>query len=96
MNYTNANFSSQKEEIPALSHEEKTNFINLLKSNKGKKVTIYMSFPLSDIKEKSFSGILEETENDYIILSNPTTGKWNMLFMLFMSYIEFDEKINLD
>ena len=71
-------------------------FVNLLKQNVGKKTTIYMCFPESTEKDKNFSGIIENCEKDYILLSCPTTGKWNMLFFIFINYIEFDENVNHD
>ena len=49
-----------------------------------------MSFP----SEKVFSGILEVTGRDYVTLSEPSTGKWNVLPTNFIQYIVFDEIIN--
>jgi spore germination protein Q len=68
---------------------------NILRLNKGKKVTVYMTFPDStEWRDKSFSGIVEESGRDHIILSDPATGKWYLLLMIYVDYIQFDEKIN--
>ena len=64
----------------------------LLKLNKGKKVNVVMFFPNSI--EKEFNGILEITGKDHITLSEPSTGKWNVLPINFIEYIVFDENIN--
>lgn len=68
---------------------------NILRLNKNKKVQIHMSFPDSnEWKDSIFSGIIEESGRDHIILSDPATGKWHLLLMIYVDYITFDEKIN--
>ena len=68
---------------------------NILRLNKGKKVTVYMTFTDSlEWRDKSFTGIIEQSGRDHIILSDPLTGKWKLLLMIYVDYIEFDEKIN--
>lgn len=69
---------------------------NILRLNKGKKVTVYASFAdaSENKKDKVFNGIIEQSGRDHLILSNPTTGKWNLILMIYVDYIEFDEKIN--
>lgn len=68
-------------------------FQQILEYNKGKKVTIYQSYNNNQTK---FPGIIEQKGQDYIILSNPTNGKWYLLPIMYIDYIEFDEKINLN
>ena len=76
--------------IPEQSYED-----NILKLNKGKKVTIYQTYKNSeDWKSKKFTGIIENSGKDYIILSDPNTGMWYLLLMKYVDYIEFDEQIN--
>lgn len=65
---------------------------NLLRFNRGKEVKVYMSFPNSN--EKEFTGIMELSGKDFIIISEPSTGKWQMLPIMYLDYITFDEKIN--
>ncbi len=70
-----------------------TKIENILKMNKGKQVKIYMTFPyINEIKE--FKGILEQIGMDFITLSEPSTGAWNLLPLIYLSYITFDENIN--
>ena len=66
---------------------------NILKLNKGKQVKVYMTFPnTNEIQE--FKGIIEQIGNNYIALSEPSTGKWHLLPIMYLSYITFDENIN--
>ncbi|HHU54801.1 MAG TPA: spore coat protein GerQ [Mollicutes bacterium] len=68
---------------------------NILRLNKGKRVDVFMSFPDStEWRNKVFTGIIEESGRDHIILSDPATGEWHLLLMIYVNYIEFHEKIN--
>lgn len=68
---------------------------NILRMNKGKKVTVHMTFPDSEeFKDREFKGIVEQAGKDHIILSEPATGKWFLLLMIYVDFITFDEKIN--
>ena len=29
-----------------------------------------------------------------LIISDPTTGKWYLILMIYLNYVEFEEKIN--
>lgn len=68
---------------------------NILRLNKGKRVDVYTSFPDSlEWKDKIFSGIIEQSGRDHIILSDPTTGAWYLILMIYVDYITFSEQIN--
>lgn len=68
---------------------------NILRLNKGKKVRVYQTFPSSrDYPDKVFEGIIEQSGRDHIVLSDPVTGQWNLLYMIYVDYINFDESIN--
>lgn len=68
---------------------------NILRLNKGKKATIHMTFPDSEeFKDREFKGIIEQSGKDHIILSDPSTGKWYLLLMIYVDFITFDENIN--
>jgi len=68
---------------------------NILRLNKGKKVRVHMTFPDSnEFRDREFVGIIEESGRDHIILSEPSTGKWQLLLMIYVDFISFDEKIN--
>lgn len=68
---------------------------NILRLNKGKLATLYFTFPDSvDWRDKTFTGIIEAAGRDHIIVSDPKTGRWYLLLMIYLSYVDFDEKIN--
>ena len=67
---------------------------DILKNNKGKKIIIYQSFNSSN-EAKVFNGVLEENGSDYIIISDPVSGRWHLLFSRYVNYIEFEEEINI-
>ena len=81
-------FSGMQEYIPI----ENSYIENILRLNKGKKVSIYQSF--SNANQECFNGILEECGKDHIIISDPTSGLWYLLLMPYVEYIKFDEDIN--
>ncbi len=68
---------------------------NILRLNKGKQVHVHMTFPDSEkFRDREFSGIIEQSGKDHIILSEPATGKWYLLLMIYVDFITFDETIN--
>lgn len=67
---------------------------NILRLNRGKKVEIYASYPDStEWRDKVFSGIIEQSGRDHIILSDPKTGNWYLILIIYVDYIKFDERI---
>ena len=85
----NANYSLN---VPQL---DQVFFENILRFNRGKQVHIHMTFPNSnDYRDCEFSGIIEATGRDFIILSEPSTGKWYFLLLMYINFITFDESIN--
>ena len=68
---------------------------NILRLNKGKMVKAYVSFPDStEWRNKIFAGRIEEAGRDHLIISNPNTGEWDLIFMIYLNYVTFDERIN--
>ena len=68
---------------------------NILRLNKGKKVTVHMTFPDSnEFRDREFVGIIEQSGRDHIILSDSNTGVWYLLLMIYVDFITFEEKIN--
>lgn len=68
---------------------------NILRLNRGKLATFYFSFPDSvEWRDKTFTGIIEAAGRDHIIISDPNTGRWYLLLMIYLNYVDFDEKIN--
>ena len=66
---------------------------NLIRNNYGKKIQISMTFPYLN-ESLQFNGILEQSGRDYVILSEPSSGKWQLLPISNINYISFDENIN--
>ena len=68
---------------------------NILRLNKGKLATLYFSYPDSvEWRDRKYTGIIEAAGRDHIIISDPKTGRWYLLLMIYLNYVDFDEKIN--
>lgn len=68
---------------------------NILRLNKGKIASIYMTFPDSnESRDKIFTGVIEQAARDHVVISDPKTGKWYLLLSIYIDYIVFDEEIN--
>lgn len=68
---------------------------NILRLNKGKRVNAYVSYPdSSEWQNKIYSGIIEEAGKDHLIMSDPATGNWYLIRMIYLDYVEFMERIN--
>jgi spore coat protein GerQ len=67
---------------------------NILRLNIGKKATVYVSFSDSvEWRDKKFTGIIEQAGRDHIVINDPNTGKWYIILMIYLDYVEFDETI---
>lgn len=76
-------------------YNEQSYIENILRLNKGRKVNAYVSFPDStEWKNKIFSGLIEEAGKDHLIIKEVTTGKWYLIRILYLDYVEFMEPIN--
>ncbi len=68
---------------------------NILRMNKGKKVKAYVSYSDSvEWRDKVFEGVIEQAGRDHLILSDPSTGNWYLILLIYLDYVEFPEKIN--
>lgn len=68
---------------------------NILRLNKGKKITAYVSFSDSnEWRDRKFTGVVEQAGRDHLIISDTATGKWYLILMIYLDYVEFDERIN--
>lgn len=97
--YSNGVMSPNQTTAPTTNNEyipdEQSYIENILRVNKGKKVSVYQSFAdANNWKDKVFTGIIEQSGRDHIILSDPVTGKWYLLLMIYVNFVEFDEPIN--
>jgi spore germination protein Q len=67
---------------------------NILRFNRGKWANVYQTFEYNpEWPAKVFRGIIEEAGRDHLIISNPETGKYYLLLMVNLDYVEFDEPI---
>lgn len=67
---------------------------NILRLNRGKQVEVYASYPDStEWRDKIFTGIIERAGKDHLILSDPATGNWYLILMIYINYIKFNERI---
>ncbi|WP_018923231.1 spore coat protein GerQ [Salsuginibacillus kocurii] len=70
---------------------------NILRLNRGKPATIYMTFENNpEWTAQTFRGIIEEAGRDHIVISDPDSGRWYLLLMVYLDYIVFDEEIEYD
>ena len=68
---------------------------SLIRNNIGKQVCIFVTIPSSnDFRDFKFNGILEQSGKDYVVLSEPSTGKWHLIPSIYINFITFDENIN--
>ena len=68
---------------------------NILRLNRGKRVRAFVSYPDSnEWRDKIYTGIIEQSGRDHLIISDPTNGNWYLIRMIYLNYVEFDEPIN--
>ena len=63
--------------------DEQSYIENILRLNKGKRAKAYFSFPDSN-----------EWRDKVFVMSDPKTGKWSLILLIYLNFVEFDEKIN--
>ena len=74
--------------------QEQSYIENILRLNRGKQVEIYASYPdSSEWRDMVFKGIIEQSGRDHIILSDPKTGEWYLILIIYVNYIKSDERI---
>ena len=94
-NPTTSNYQNNIEPLNQSLPMEQSYIENILRLNKGKRVRAFVSFPDSnEWKDRIFTGIIEEAGRDHLIISDPNTGNWYLILMIYLNYEEFDEKIN--
>jgi spore germination protein Q len=70
---------------------------NILRLNRGKMATFYMTYENNrEWNAKIFKGIIEAAGRDHIIISDPTTGMRYLLLTLNLDYVTFDEEIEYE
>lgn len=85
------NISSGNNDLPM----EQSYVENILRLNKGKIASFYMSYPDSnEWRDKIFTGRVEQAARDHVVVFDPKNGKWYLLLSIYLNYIVFDEEIN--
>ncbi len=83
---------SMPDSLPNLPMEQ-SYIENILRLNKGRRAKTYISFPDSvNWKDKIFDGIIEQAGRDHLVMSLDD-GKWILVPMIYLDYVEFNEKI---
>ena len=69
---------------------------NILRLNRGKLATVYMTFSGNDAAtaRRTFVGVIESAGRDHIVLSDPNTDHRFVLLTLYLDYVEFPGEIN--
>ena len=68
---------------------------NILRLNKGKMAKFHITVPGSiEWQDRVFNGIIEQSGRDHIIVSNPNTGEWYLILMIYLDFVTFEEPIN--
>ncbi|WP_054754579.1 spore coat protein GerQ [Piscibacillus salipiscarius] len=71
---------------------ERSYIENILRLNRGKEARVYMTFEGQDTQDV-FTGTIEEAGRDHIVLADSDSGKWYLLLMIYLDYVEFNEEI---
>jgi spore germination protein Q len=80
---------------PIPGSDEQSYIENILRLNRGKVARFYMTFPDSlEWRDKIFTGVIEASGRDHIIISDPNTGLRNLLLIIYLDFVEFEEAIN--
>ncbi|WP_439098744.1 spore coat protein GerQ [Metabacillus sp. HB246100] len=83
--------------VPGMLPLEESYIENILRLNRGKLATVYMTFENNrEWNAKIFKGIIEAAGRDHIILSDPQTGMRYLLLMVYLDYVTFDEELQYD
>jgi spore germination protein Q len=89
--------AQQGPDVPGMLPLEQSYIENILRLNRGKLATVYMTFENNrEWNAKIFKGIIEAAGRDHIILSDPQTGKRYLLLMVYLDYITFDEELEYE
>ena len=75
--------------------QEESYIENILRLNKGKVATFYLTFENNrEWNAKVVTGVIEAAGRDHIIVSDPATGRRYLLLLIYLDYVTFEEEIN--
>lgn len=67
---------------------------NIIRLNKGKKAKFHVTVPGSiEWQDRVFDGIVEQAGKDHVIVSNPKTGEWYLILLIYVDFVTFEEPI---
>ena len=77
------------------SYSEQSYIENVIRLKKKKKARFHITVPGSkEWQDRVFNGIIEQAGRDHIIVSNPETGEWYLILMIYLDFVTFEEPIN--
>ena len=80
---------------PSILNAEQSYIENILRLNRGKMAKFHITVPGSiEWQDRVFNGIIEQSGRDHIIVSNPNTGEWYLILMIYLDFVTFEEPIN--
>ncbi|MFF2091796.1 spore coat protein GerQ [Paenibacillus sp. NPDC058174] len=83
--------------IVAVPVAEESYVENILRLNRGKMASFYMTYENNrEWNAKIFRGIIEAAGRDHIVISDPSTGMRYLLLMLNLDYVTFDGPIQYE
>lgn len=75
--------------------EEQSYVENIIRINKGKMAKFHVTVPGSiEWQDRVFNGIIEQAGRDHVIVSNPNTGEWYLILLIYLDFVTFEEPIN--
>jgi spore germination protein Q len=84
-------------QVPGMLPIEESYIENILRLNKGKLVTVYLTFENNrEWNAKAVKGIIEAAGRDHLIISDPQTGMRYLFPMVYLDYVTFDEEIEYE
>lgn len=77
------------------SQDEQSYIENILRLNRGKKARLHVTVPGSiEWQDRVFDGVIEQAGKDHVIISNPQTGEWYLVLLIYLDFVTFEEPIN--
>lgn len=77
------------------TNDEQSYIENILRLNRGKKAKLHITVPGSiEWQDRVFDGIIEQAGKDHVIVSNPQTGEWYLILIIYLDFVTFEEPIN--
>ncbi len=87
--------ATENQNVNAYQQNEYNYLENILNKNIGKLVKVYSTYPgTNENSEKVFSGIIESVGQGHLVLRDPSNGKWYLILLYYLNYIEFEEAIS--